>query len=178
MNVSEFAELVREEGAKSRVTKVTLYAEGLKIRGQGSLLVESERFELQLEVDPKFQTLEPGREVWTHADTWKLSGVIEGRLKFKCNQVSPLGREVSWHYGRRTPCIHKLSLRIIDLVPTGFDALTRAQRDKITGRTPSPKPRYPKVEFHAVLLKCEPVFLNAGTRTDTRNDFLGKCGGG
>jgi hypothetical protein len=178
MNADEFVKLARTGDAKFRVTKVILHAEGQKFRCQGSLLVGKRDFELNLEVDLKHQTPEPKRVVWTPADAWKVSGTIEGDLKFSCDQVSPLGKEHFWSFGERKPYIQKLSLESIDLIPSGFDALSPVQKAKLLGRPIPKKPKYPDVEFHAMLFGCKPVFLNAGTRTEIKNDFLGNFRGG
>src|SRR3954469_11663060 len=165
MNISEFAKLVRTGDAKFRVTKIILHAEGQKIRGEGLLEIGKDEFELNLVVAPKYPVPDPKREVWKPADAWKLSGLIEGNLKFSCDQVSPIGKQLSWHLGKKVPDIHKLHLHHIELSPAGFDALSKTQRDKLFGGPTAKKPKSPKVEFHAVLAGCEPVLLNAGTTT-------------
>jgi hypothetical protein len=175
MNVDEFAELSQKGEGKFRVTKVILRAEGQVIRGQGLLHVNDKEFELDLDVTQRYETPEPKRDVWKPADAWKLSGLIEGDLKFSCDQVSPSGKYASWPVRRERRYVQKLRFKRVDLIPAGLDALSSAQRDKILKRPHRKKPKFPKVQFDAVIPGCKPVIFNAGTITKIRNDFLGLC---
>jgi hypothetical protein len=166
MTDDEFAGLVRKGDAKFRVSKVTLFAEGQKFRGHGILIVGKKKFELELEVSPKYQTPEPKRELWKPEHAWKLTGQIEGGLEFCCDQAAPRGKHYSWRSGKGASYIQKLSLECIELVPRKLH------------KSSFKKAKHPNVEFHAVLPDCAPVFLNAGTNTRVQNDFLGLCGGG
>ena len=178
MTADEFATSVRKGDAKFRVTRIVLEAEGQTIRGQGLMSVVDDDFRINLEVPQRYKVPDPKREIWKLADAWKLSGLIENDLKFSCESVSPLGNSPSWHFGKKPSFVQYLSLDKINLAPEGFEALSRRTRDKILQRPPKKKAKYPDVEFHAVLFECAPTFLNAGTNTRVKNDFLGVCGGG
>jgi hypothetical protein len=178
MTADQFVTAIRKGDEKFRVSKITLKAEGQIIRGQGSLSVVGDDFKIDLEVAQRYNVPEPQRELWKPADAWKISGLIEGALKFTSDWVSPQGHSRSWVFGRKSGFIQHLRLDRINLVPMGFDALSEAKRARILQRPRVKRAKYPDVEFHAVLFDCEPVFLNAGTDTKVRNDFLGAYSGG
>lgn len=178
MTSDEFVASVRKGDTKFRASKIVLKAEGQTIRGQGLLSVVGDDFQIKLEVPQKYKIPEPKREIWKPADAWKISGLIESDLKFASDSVSPQGYSPSWRFGRKPSFIQYLRLDRINLIPEGFDALSRVRRDKILQRPPTKRAKHPDVEFHAVLFDCEPVFFNAGTATKITNDFLGLCGGG
>jgi hypothetical protein len=116
--------------------------------------------------------------MWKPANAWKISGVIEGDLKFSSNHVTPSGQNSSWRFGGKLNHVQKLRFGKINLAPTEFDALSKAKRDKVLQRPPTPSSKHSSVEFHAVLFDCEQSFLNAATFTRVKNDFLGVDGGG
>jgi hypothetical protein len=177
MTADEFAGLIRKGDTRFRVTKLILRAEGEVIRGQGSLQIVKDDFEIVFEVAARYDVPSPERELWKPADAWKITGVIEGDLKFSSHRVSPHGKNVLYGFGRKPAQIQRLRLETIELIPVGFDALSKTKKDRLFGKTPSPKLKYPDVEFHAVLFNCQPVFFNAGTKTKVTNDFLGNSGG-
>lgn len=178
MTADEFATSVRKGDAKFRVSRIVLKAEGQTIRGQGLMSIVGDDFHISLEVPQRYKVPQPKREIWKPADAWKLSGMIEGDLRFSSESVSPLGNSPSWHFGKKPKFVQYLSLDKINLAPEGFEALSRRKRDKLLQQSPRKKAKYPDVEFHAVLFECVPTFLNAGTSTRVKNDFLGICGGG
>jgi hypothetical protein len=175
MKADDLAAAVREGQGKFRVEKVVIDAGSSKIRGKGLLIVSSEDFELEMTVAPNAV---PRRDkiVWTERDFWHLTGVIEDDLMFRAEHVSTSGYRESWRIGRKPRLVQTFSFHTVELFAVGFDALSAWQRRKLTDRPSKrrPKPRHPSVEFAAVLFRCKPTFLNAGTTTDTRNKFLGK----
>src|SRR3569833_2995650 len=110
MNADEFVSAVRKGDVKFQVTKVLLEAEGQKIRGRGILRVVKDDFEINLEIGQNYQVPDPKRAIWKPADAWKLSGLIEGDLKFVCYQVSPCGVSSSWTIGSKPRHIQRLHL--------------------------------------------------------------------
>src|ERR1700686_216275 len=112
--------------------------------------------------------------LWNESDFWSVTGLIEGDLKFRSKFVSPTGRHESGRAGRKPRVVQKLHFNPIELLPSRSDALTRARVRRLSRIPNRPKSKRPKVQFEATLLGCAPLFLNAGTTIEIRNDFLGK----
>lgn len=159
MKSDDLAAAVRERKGKFRVEKIVIATGSSKIRGKGFLIVSNEEFELEMIVAPG---VVPARDkvVWSEEDFWQLTGLIEDDLKFRAHYVSPSGYRESWRIGRKPRLVQTFSFHTIELLPDDLDALSNRW--------------HPTVEFEAALFRCKPVFLNAGTTTETKNDFLGK----
>lgn len=179
MNADEFAELVKSGSVKLRVDEVVLQAEGQIVEGHGVLRVENGELRLDFESSAHSAMPKVERNIWGERDWWTLTGAIEGDLKFSAQGISPGGGRSSWSIGKPEKALHRLHFGdTIDLIPEGLDALTTAERHRLLGSAELRQSAYPSVQFHAVLCGCEPAFLNAGTETRVRNDFLGRSGGG
>jgi hypothetical protein len=175
MNADKFSSLVRAGNGTVHVTNVVLHAEGYKLRGQGMLRITPQNLELDLEISARSAMPKKEKVLWRESDFWNLRGIIDGDLPFTCDRVSPGSKTEHWGVGKvRT--IQTLRLPTIDLKPVGWDKLTDAQRRRRIGGRPRKTRKFPSVIFEAVLVGCEPVFLNAGTTTTYKNDFLGKYG--
>jgi hypothetical protein len=178
MTANEFVGLIRKGDTKFHVTKIVLDAEGQTIRGQGTLNTVEDDFEIILEVPSKYEVPNPKRDIWKPENAWRMSGLIEGDLKFSCDRVSPSGRGSSWAIGKRPRQIQRLRLEKLNLVPSGTEAFSKKKRERLLQRPPTSKNKHPDVEFQAVIFDCKPLFLNAGTTTVIKNDFLGTFSGG
>jgi hypothetical protein len=174
MTADEFATLVRSGNGKVRVTKVVLNAEGRKVRGNGLIEITPAQLALRLEVNPKTVMPKSQKNIWGPTDFWSLTGMIENDLRFKCDRVSPSGRTDRLETGKAPRTTQVLHLSHVELETAGWAKLTDAQKRKTVGLAPGKRARFPSVIFEAVLVGCPRVFVNAGTDTTIKNDFLGK----
>jgi hypothetical protein len=175
MTPDKFDELVRSGNATVHVDKVRLRADGQVVKGKGLLRISQRALQLDLEITAKSVMPIDRKTQWFKNDFWKLTGVIDGDLKFWCDGVSPACRTDSWRVGKKRT-VQTLDFHAINLASEGWDKLTNAQKHKALGSTEKRTSKHPHVEFKAVLVACDPVFLNAGTETRIRNDFLGPEG--
>ena len=94
------------------------------------LRIGREGIDIDITINKEEKVPEVKTGIYTIRDYWKLTGVIEDSLQFKCNYVGPVGDiSRSWASGM-AECITKCTfdLHPIDLVPAGWDAMTRAER--------------------------------------------------
>ena len=173
MTEDEFAAAVRQVEGSFAVTKIALRAGGSLIRGKGRLTIVDNGFVIDFDVSPGVIPKE-GNIVWNKDNFWSLTGVIEGELKFRSNAVAPSGQRQSWRVGRKPRLFQKVFLGPIELLPSRMSARGRARLQKLIGPAEKRRPKHPRVRFEAVLGGCDALFRNAGTRTEVRNDFLGK----
>ncbi|SRR6266498_3083333 len=174
MTTDEFAALARSGSGKVRVTNVLLHAEGKKVRGHGLLEITPTQLGLRLEVNRKTAMPRSQKNIWGPKDFWSLSGTIEGDLRFTCDRVSPAGRTDRVKTGKAAQTTQVLHLSHVELQIAGWDNLTDAQKRKAVGLAAVKRAKFPSVIFEAVLVGCPRVFVNAGTDTTIKNDFLGK----
>jgi hypothetical protein len=174
MTADEFAALVRSGNGKVRVTKVLLNAEGRKVRGNGLLEITPTQLALRLEVNPQTTMPKLQKNIWGPTDFWSLSGTIESDLRFICDRVSPSGRTDRLETGKAPRTVQVLHLSHVELEIAGWDKLTDAQKRKTVGPAPGKRAKFLTVSFEAVLVGCPRVFVNAGSDTTIKNDFLGK----
>lgn len=121
----EFVKIVRDGSDKLRVDDIVINTGSAEVHGKGMLQITSESFKLHVTLDdtdvsklPKMRT-----GIYTKRDNWKMTGLIEDQLKFKCDQFHPL-------LGGGLFPIKKFAVnfRPIDLIPSGWDAMSRAER--------------------------------------------------
>lgn len=144
------------------------------------LRISRERIELDTTVDegerlPQFKT-----GIYTKKDSWRLAGIIEDQLHFKCEHVGPTFKtQFSWPAGitRCTFDIHP-----IDLIPAGWDAMSREDRVKFlqheAEKNPSivPEHHIPKdaspddVSFYATLFEYPLLRSNWGNEVKGETD--------
>jgi len=97
MTADEFEKIVRSGSEKLRVDEIIINTGSQELHGKGMLRVSRERIELDITLNkgdrlPDFQT-----GIYTKRDNWKLTGLIEDQLQFKCDHVGPVGkRQFSW----------------------------------------------------------------------------------
>ena len=129
MNSDEFVKIVRNGSEKLRVDEIVIRTGSEELHGKGMLRISRERIELDAtiregEMLPEFRT-----GIYTKRDSWKLTGIIEDQLQFKCDHVGPtFSRQYSLLDGI-TRCTFKL--HPIDLIPAGWDAMSRNDRNEI-----------------------------------------------
>ena len=172
MTANEFAKVVRSGDGRLRVDKVILYAEGCRVRGQGLLRITPTQLELDLEVGSKSVMPRLKKHIWGENDFWPMWGRIEGDLSFVCDHVSPGNRSDHWGT-EKVRTIQTLKLPWVDLKSAGWDRLTDTQKRKAIGLPETTSRNRVSVVVEAVLVKCEQIFVNAGTTKTVRNDFLG-----
>lgn len=124
MTADDFVNIVRKGSDKLRVDDIVLQAAERELRGKGMLVITQDKLELQMTFDPGQDPPRVVGGVFTKRDCWQLSGVIETHLPFKCEFVSPGGNE-SWFNGVTK---RMFKLHPIQLVPSGWDALSRKER--------------------------------------------------
>lgn len=178
MNAEKFVKAVRSGNEKLRVDNVTVEAGPVKLRGRGILRIAAdEPMRLDLTLTGRHRPLEHPRVI-TKRDAWKLSGLIENELPFKCENVSPGGNLRSAN-GLITIT---RSLHHLELVTERFDSARAIRRrkslEKRIGLKLSKDPDDYAVDacfrFEATLVGCELPAWNGGTNTTRDNSFLGK----
>jgi hypothetical protein len=133
MTASDFAAIVRKGSDKLRVDGLVLNAGDLELHGKGMLRVGSEEVLLDMTLDPEEKAPPMRAGVYTKSDLWKLRGVIEDSLGFKCDFVGEGGRSSFESWG-----VHKVTLTFdlnpIDLIIVGWDAMSRDERSRLQNR--------------------------------------------
>jgi hypothetical protein len=144
MTADEFVKIVRNGSEKLRVDEIVINTGNQEMHGKGMLHISRERIELDVTINqgetlPEFQT-----GIYTKKDSWKMTGLIEDQLQFKCDHVGPTGnRQLSWPSGI-TRC--KFKLHPIDLTPAGWDAMTRNDRNEILKEHAKNNPQFPAAQ--------------------------------
>jgi len=144
MTADEFVKIVRIGSEKLRVDEIIINTGGQELHGKGMLRISRERIELEVTISegealPEFHT-----GIYTKRDSWRLSGLVEDQLQFKCEHVGPVGnRKFSWP-GGITRCT--FNLHPIDLIPTGWDSITRKARNEALAEHAKNNPQLPTVK--------------------------------
>lgn len=185
MTADEFVKIVRKGAEKLRVDKIVLDIGERKISGKGMLRISREEIELDMILDAE-ETPPPKRYgVFTKSDYWKLSGLIEDCLPFTCDYVSN-GKESFFSGSGVRKVTLTFDLNPIDLVPTGWDAMTREERahawNEIHRQSGHPEQTSAQsqeekgsVYFYAQVIDYSiPTQLCKGTNVITVNPYLGE----
>jgi len=116
MTANEFVEIVREGSDKLRVDDIVLSAWGQNVHGKGMLRISKERILIDLTINDgeEFPNVPDG--IYTKKDHWKLKGMIEDALEFRCDCIKPSGNP--W-YKKVTFELHPMNL-----VPSEFEAMS------------------------------------------------------
>ena len=128
MTADEFVKIIRNGSEKLRVDEIVINTGSQQLHGKGMIRISRERVELDVTINegemlPEFHT-----GIYTKRDSWKLTGLIEDQLQFKCDHVGPtFSRNYSLLDGI-TRCTFKL--HPIDLIPAGWDAMSRKARNE------------------------------------------------
>jgi hypothetical protein len=187
MKADEFLKIVRKGSDKLRVDNLVLQTAEQEHHGKGMLKISKEEIEIDFifDTDERPPALRYG--VFTSKDKWKLCGLIEDQLQFKC-EIAPGGSAV---FGERA--IITFHIHPIELIPTGWDAMSREERVRIRQElfekqqiiTPNSQQEQPNnddekqsemsVYFHALLLNYPiPTLACEGTQIIEKNPYLGE----
>jgi hypothetical protein len=181
MTADEFAKIIREGSDKLRVDDVVISTPDRKMHGKGMLKITKRRLEVEVALDAEDQVPEMKSGIYTRRDAWKITGTIEDHLRFKCDHVGPAGNS-KWFNGRT-----RLTLRLnpIDLVPSGFESLTREERAvfwksaaEAQGNVPaalveSDSDLQPDTaSFHAILVEFPFIAFNVASRASEGTVFF------
>ncbi|MCX6900282.1 MAG: hypothetical protein NT105_16495 [Verrucomicrobia bacterium] len=193
MNADEFVEVVRKGSDKLRVDEIVLNVGERELHGKGMLLIAGGKMELAMTISSDEEPPELKAGIYTRKDFWKLRGVIEDHLEFKCDSAGP--HPFGWKLaGGRKTFSAKLNLHPIELIPDAFESMSSGERAALFHQLPASdaapeadqshattsEPMVPApagfVKFEA-LLADYPLFLPAcesGTKTTVTNPFLGE----
>lgn len=131
MTADEFVKIVRKGSDKLRVDEIIINTGSQELRGKGMLHISRKKIEAEVtiskdEPDKGEKLPEVRTGIYTKRDNWKLAGLIEDTLRFKCEHIHPIGsRQWLWP-GNIIRCT--VDIHPIDLIPTGWDAATRKER--------------------------------------------------
>lgn len=125
MTANHFVKIVRSGGDKLRVDEVVINTGTQELHGKGMLKISRTDMEIELTLNPGEAIPEFRSGIFTKSDYWTVSGLIEDFLQFRCDWAS-----------RRPGLIVRCNLRLhpIELVPSGWEAMTRKERDDIHQR--------------------------------------------
>lgn len=122
MTADDFVTIVRKGSDKLRVDDIVLNTGEQEFHGSGMLRIEGKRFALDMQLNDGEKLPDMQSGVYTRRDSWKLKGVIEYDLEFKCDTVGPIGNGDI--LGRsRTFRLHPISLS-----PSSWDAKSDTER--------------------------------------------------
>jgi hypothetical protein len=140
MTADEFVKVVRKGSEKLRVDEVTINTGGQELHGKGMLRISRKKIDVEVTVDEGAKLPQIRTGIYTKKDNWKVTGLIEDSLRFKCEHAGmPIHTQWSWPgtaQGGITRCT--LGIHPIDLVPTGWDAMTRAERKEFLEQNQTP----------------------------------------
>lgn len=122
MTADEFVEIVRKGSDKLRVDSIILDTGEQEFHGSGMLQISANRFKLKMQLNEGEKLPELHSGIFTKKDSWKMKGVIEYDLEFKCDTVSPAGSG-GWFGTWRMFGLHP-----IYLVPSGWEAMSSRER--------------------------------------------------
>jgi hypothetical protein len=198
MKKQDFLNAVRQGGASFRVDNILINTGSGKVSGKGTLRISSGRFSLDVTLDDLNNVPETPTGIIDRGRFWKVRGLIEDEIEFGLEGM-PSGRREN--YGHHPWKVLPLSSCFIDLVPTGWDALTNAERKTwhegaIKARLPAGADNAPSsasrdspppmeddhasvdVRFDATLREFQLIAFNGGTTLTAKNDFLGESPAG
>jgi len=127
MTADEFVKIVRKGSDKLRVDDVVFNTGSEEFHGKGLIRISRESIDVDLTVNKGEKVPEVKTGIYTKRDYWKLTGIIEDRLQFKCDHVSPAGWSSKSWPGEITKCT--FDLHPIDLILSGWDAMSRQERN-------------------------------------------------
>jgi hypothetical protein len=122
MTANEFVKIVRKGSDKLRVDNIVLDTGEQQFHGSGTLQIEQARFKLRMQLNEGEKLPELHSGIFTKKDSWKLKGVIEYDLEFKCDAVSPAGSGCAFGTWRM------FGLHPIYLIPSGWDAMSSREQ--------------------------------------------------
>jgi hypothetical protein len=192
MKRQDFLNAIRQNGSAFRADKISIDCGSSKVSGKGTLRVSQGRFLLDVTLDDLANVPATPMGFKGRSEFWKIRGLIEDEIEF-CFEGMPSGRKDN--YGHHPWKVLPMSSCFLDLIPSGLDALTTAERKKwrddalkthqlATGGdalvTPDanstapiqPDNDYVEVTFDAILRDYKLIAHNGGTVTTVKNDFF------
>ncbi|HJT66389.1 MAG TPA: hypothetical protein VJ749_08050 [Pyrinomonadaceae bacterium] len=173
MTADEFVNVVRAGSDKLRVDDVVVDTGGNQLRGRGLLRIDREEISIDLTLaDPSTAATMPRKRITTKRDWWKLTGVIEDGLPFRCENVSPGGPEAS----RNGIIIVSRELHAIELAESLAEKEARQKelREKLGWASSDASPDDGSFTYKAILVDFELPAVNGETTTVTRNTYTGE----
>jgi hypothetical protein len=126
MTADEFVRIVRKGSDKLRVDNVVFNTGSDEFHGKELMRISQGNIDVELTIKEGENVPGVNTGIYTKRDYWKLAGIIEDELQFKCDYVGPAGwSHKSWPSGI-TKCT--FDLHPIDLIPSGLDAVSRQER--------------------------------------------------
>jgi len=189
MSPKEFVKIVRKGSDKLRVDKIVLDTNDIQYTGKGMLHVSPESLRLEMVVDEGRFPAMKATGVYTKSEKWKISGVIEDLIPFKCDNI--VGGDYSFHsdWDIRQMVTIQFDLNPLELISTGTDKYSAAELSEIQAQILQQQnlippesaagaedaPKTPVVEFFAMLkdYKMDPL-LCEGTQVIRKNPYLGE----
>ncbi len=189
MTADEFVKIVRSGSEKLRVDEIVLKTGTQEFHGKGMLRISREEIKLDMTLDEGENPPAIQFGVHTKSDYWKLNGVIEDVLQFKCDYIS-FGNSQHFFNWNKCKNVLKLDLSPIELIPSGSDALTREERAQLhkellqknknianqnreAGNTEPPTET--SAYFYALILNYPvPTLACAGTEIIEKNPYFGE----
>jgi hypothetical protein len=161
MTADEFVQTVRKGSEKLRIDEVIINTGSKELRGKGILQISHKKISVNVTLEEGGQLPQMSTGIYTKKDSWKITGLIEDTLRFKCENVGPIAStQLAWQSGmpnRITRCT--FTLHPMDLIPAGWDAATREQRKGFLEQNQMPTTGYGVDEtkdnalFYATLLE-------------------------
>ena len=176
MTANDFVKIVRSGGDKLRVDEVVINTGTQELHGKGMLKINRADMEIELTLNPGEAIPDFRSGIFTKSDYWKVSGLIEDYLQFRCDWAS-----------RSPGLVVRCNLRLhpIELVPSGWEAMTRKERDDIHKRHQSQSVQTtttPKAEaieepiddfsFHATLFEYPLLRTAPGSEVKGETDIF------
>src|ERR1035441_9315107 len=122
MTADEFVAAVRKGSDRLRVDDIILNTGEKELHGKGMLRITRKRIELDMRLDAGERLPVARSGIFTRRDSWKLSGIIEYDLGFKCENVGPCGN------GDLLNTRRIFDVDPICLIPSGLDAMSERER--------------------------------------------------
>lgn len=129
MTADEFVKILRRGPEKLRVAEVVLTTGEKELHGKGTLQITQDTIQVTVTFAKGEKVPDIRTGIFTKKDNWRMAGLIEDALWFKCDNVHfPVNTNLTWpeEITRSTFDLHP-----IDLVPSGWAAITRAQREEL-----------------------------------------------
>ena len=127
MTADEFVKIVRKGSDKLRVDDVVFNTGSEEFHGKGLMRICRDSIDVDLTINEGEKVPDLKTGIFTKRDYWKLTGIIEDQLQFKCDYVGPSGWSSKSWPGDITKCT--FDLHPIDLIPSGWDAMSRQERN-------------------------------------------------
>lgn len=179
MNADALAKLVRNGNAAIRVSEVSLETDTGPFNGTGTIRVENDGFTLEFYSPSNSQPPPQKFGTFSAREYWKVSGIIEEILPFRCDLVPPGGKRSHSRNQIRESICTELRLHAIEIPAHGTEALSSKQLAELFSRIQATNgtddPVGPDLhEFTASLPNYPQIFRNAITEESKSDPFFGE----